>query len=168
MALRIVLSKKPLSKEWNNWPKAQKGATTTTMTMVTVTVTMKDDGGDDGGDGHQRGSFMPMSVSCSCPSVECTCSFGDTPRTSGSERVCDFSWIEFLWEPTFIFSWLSWSIACGFVFVPRCMHAACQRRADSPSPLLETDFCRYATKMPSPIPGRPALVRKVRRRGHVE
>jgi hypothetical protein len=53
MALRIVLSKKPLSKEWNNWPKAQKGATTTTMTMVTVTVTMKDDGGDDGGDGGQ-------------------------------------------------------------------------------------------------------------------
>ena len=117
-------------------------------------------------DGHQRGAFMPVSVVCSCPPVDCSCTCVDTPRAIDPEKPWDFNWMSLIREPSFLFSWLSWGLACGLF--PRCLAAACQRRAAPPPALFESDLCRYATQMPSPSRGRPALVREIRRRGHVE
>ena len=135
--------------------------------------------GDDIGDGCGHGNFMAVSVSCqcpaanfvcptvecSCPVVECSCSCGETRGLEDYNMSADFRWAELFREPGFTFSWFSWGTLCWFL--ARCMPAAFGRRAAAPRVILESEFCRYATQMPSPDRRGSTPVRPVRRAGHV-
>ena len=102
------------------------------------------------GDVHQQGAFMPVSVSCQCPSVDCACAQCPNIECACAPVECscacgemgvggrqyngtgDYSWSELFREPGFFFSWLSWGSFCGLL--PRCLSAAFRRRDGAAPP----------------------------------